>query len=59
MPYKIRKKGDKWEVYNPDTGKVYGTHDTKSDAEDQVKALYANSDPEDERRVIRVRLKKS
>ena len=52
MPYKVRKKGDKWEVYNPDTGKVYGTHDTKEDAEAQVKALYANANPEDEGRAI-------
>ena len=48
MPYNIRKKGDKWEVYNPDTGKVYGTHDTRKAAEDQQKALYVNAPPDKE-----------
>jgi hypothetical protein len=43
MPYDVRKndKG-KWECYNSDTGKVMGTFDTKSEADDQMKALYAN-----------------
>lgn len=57
MPYKIRKSGDKWEVYNPDTGKVYGTHDSKEAAEKQVKALYANAPPEEEGR-LKLRIKK-
>jgi acyl-CoA reductase-like NAD-dependent aldehyde dehydrogenase len=56
MPYKVRQKDNgKWEVYNPDTGKVYGTHDSEKDAEDQKKALYANADPENE--TIHVRKK--
>lgn len=59
MPYKIRKKGDQWEVYNPDTGKVYGTHDTKAEADDQLAALYANANPKNETRkpVYKIRLK--
>jgi hypothetical protein len=49
MPYEVRKtKGGDYEVYNPETGKVYGTHPTKGDAEDQRDALYANTNPEDE-----------
>lgn len=58
MPYKKRKKGDKWEVYNPDTGKVYGTHDTEAQADAQIRALYANANPENEARHLSVRKKK-
>ena len=57
MPYKIRKSGDKWEVYNPDTGKVYGIHDTKEEAEAQVKALYAQAPPEDESKKVTITIK--
>jgi hypothetical protein len=57
MPYKVRENDDgKWEVYNPDTGKIYGTHETKEDAEAQKRALYANANPENE--AIKVRIKK-
>jgi hypothetical protein len=49
MPYNIKKlKTGKWIVYNPDTGKVYGTHPTRKDAQDQQKALYANAPPSKE-----------
>lgn len=58
MPYKVEKRNDKWVVFNPDTGKVYGTHDSKADAEAQRKALYANASPEDETKKIRIKLKK-
>jgi len=57
MPYKIRKNGEEWEVYNPDTGKVYGKHKTKKSAEDQVAALYVNANPENENRKLRIRRK--
>lgn len=39
MPYTIREKGDKWEVVNRDTEEVKATHDTKEDAERQVRLL--------------------
>lgn len=42
MPAKIRKQGKKFQVYNTETGKVYGTHSTKQSALKQLKALYAN-----------------
>ena len=42
MPAKIRKRGNKYEVYNEDTNKVYGTHSTKQSALKQLRALYAN-----------------
>lgn len=58
MPYKIRKKGNRWEVYNPDTGKIYGTHSTRKEAEDQVKALYTNADPSEESFVSKIRITK-
>jgi hypothetical protein len=32
MPYKVRKTGEKWETYNPETGKVYGEHSTRRQA---------------------------
>ena len=42
MPAKIRKVGKKWECYNPDSGKVYGTHPNRASAIQQMQALYAN-----------------
>ncbi len=46
MPWKTFKEGDKWEVWtvNEDGGKgeKVAEHDTEEQAEDQVKALYAN-----------------
>jgi hypothetical protein len=45
MPWKIVPKGDKFEVVEeapgPHPGKVFGTHATKDDAQEQLKALYA------------------
>ena len=35
----IRKKGSKWEVRSEDGSKLLGTHDTKEDAEKQLKAI--------------------
>lgn len=48
MPYKVRKTGDEWETYNPETGKVYGKHPTRSQAVAQQGALYKNAPPEKE-----------
>lgn len=49
MPYAVKKVGeDDWVCYNPDTGKIYGHHKSKKEADDQRKALYANASPEDE-----------
>lgn len=42
MPYIIKKQGDKWIVYNKESGKTMGTHDSKEKANKQLKALYAN-----------------
>lgn len=42
MPYSIKKKGDKWVVYNKESGKIMGTHKSKEKAKEQIKALYAN-----------------
>lgn len=49
MPYDTRKVNDhEWETYNPDTGKVYGTHPTEEKAIAQKKLLYAKSPPDKE-----------
>jgi hypothetical protein len=42
MPYKIRKQGSKYLVVNAETGRVKGTHDTRTKAVAQLRALYAN-----------------
>jgi hypothetical protein len=42
MPAKIRKVGRKFQVYNSDSGKVYGTHPNRASAMQQLQALYAN-----------------
>ena len=42
MPAAIRKVKNKYEVYNPDTGHVYGTHPNRASAIQQLRALYAN-----------------
>jgi hypothetical protein len=42
MPYKIRKQGSKYLVVNAETGSVKGTHDAKTKALAQLRALYAN-----------------
>lgn len=48
MPYAVRRSGDKWQTYNPESGKVYGTHDSKGGAEAQLRALYVNAPPSEE-----------
>lgn len=53
MPYSKRKtESDKWEVINSDSGDVKGTHDSEAEADDQLKALYANAAPEDEKSAV-------
>ena len=42
MPWKVKKSGDKFQVTEKGTGKVVATHSSSKDAEDQVKAMYAN-----------------
>lgn len=46
MPYGIRKQGNKWVVYNKDTGDVKGTHSTEESAESQRRLLYALKSPD-------------
>ena len=41
MPYEIKKKGNKWVVYNLDTGAVKGTHDSEAKAQRQINLLRA------------------
>lgn len=40
MPYGVRKRGDKWVTINTETNEVKGTHDTKEEAERQMRLLY-------------------
>ncbi|CAK0743134.1 hypothetical protein CCP1ISM_160014 [Azospirillaceae bacterium] len=44
MPYGVRKNGDKHQVYNKNTGRVYGSHDSKEKANKQLAALHINTD---------------
>ena len=39
MPYGIRKKGDKYQTVNKETGDVKGTHDSKEKAVKQLRLL--------------------
>jgi len=55
MPYEIRKSGSYWEVYNPETGRVYGKHKTRAEAEAQRRALYANANPKEEHSTFKIR----
>lgn len=40
MPYAIRRKGEKWVVYNSETGDIKGTHTSKEKATKQMRLLY-------------------
>lgn len=42
MPFGIKKSGYEWEVYNKETGKVYGKHKTKKKAIRQLRAIKMN-----------------
>lgn len=55
MPYEIRKSGEYWEVYNPDTGRVYGKHKTREEALAHQRALYANANPKKEHSTFNIR----
>lgn len=39
MPYDIDKRGNKWVVYNTETGSVKGRHDTEEKAQRQINLL--------------------
>jgi hypothetical protein len=45
VPYAVRRKGLMYDTYNPLTGRVYGRHPTKAEAEAQRRALYAKAPP--------------
>ena len=40
MPYDKRKQGEKWIVYNSETGDVKGTHDSEEKANKQMRLLH-------------------
>ena len=48
MPYAVRKKDEKYQVVNKDTGRVFGTHTTKKKARAQQSALYVHASPSKE-----------
>lgn len=50
MPYSIKKVGGKFQVITTDSGKVHGTHGSESQAKAQLRAIYANAPPADEKR---------
>lgn len=39
MPYEVRQKGDEYCVYNTETGDEKACHDSKEEAEKQVRLL--------------------
>lgn len=45
-PYDIKKTGNKYAVVVKHSGRVLGTHSSKRGAQDQIKAIYANSPKE-------------
>jgi len=42
MPFKVEQKGQKYFVLSDATGAVKGTHDTKKDADAQMRTLDSN-----------------
>lgn len=48
MPYKVEQKGEKWAVVNTETDEVKAEHDSKEDAERQVRLLHELEKEEDE-----------
>ena len=44
MPYKVEHRDDKWLVVSEDSGEIKGEHNTEEQAQEQLKALYANVD---------------
>src|SRR5215212_2940821 len=49
MPFGKRKRGNKIEVYNKDTGQTKGTHDDEAGADKQLAALHANDADKDKK----------
>lgn len=47
MPFSKRKRGNKIEVINSETGDVKGTHETEAEADKQLAALHANNADKD------------
>jgi len=43
VPYGIRESNSHYEVYNKETGKVYGKHSNKKKALAQMRAILANT----------------
>lgn len=41
MPYVVRKEGEKWCVFNEETGDKKACHDTEEEANRQVTLLHA------------------
>jgi hypothetical protein len=39
MPFGVKHEGSKWVVYNKNTDKEYGTHNTKEEAIKQLVAI--------------------
>lgn len=58
MPYHIERSGSNYDVVS-DSGKVVGTHPTKSKAASQVRALYANEPDATKDDVIRMGRRRS
>lgn len=50
MPWRIRKKGNKFLVVSEASGRVLGAHKTRAEALAQLRAVYANAKPEEKRR---------
>jgi len=42
MPYEVKPSGDKFNVVKKGSNKVLGTHNTRSEATKQLRALYAS-----------------
>jgi hypothetical protein len=48
MPYKVEEHDGKYDVVNTETDEVKATHDTREDAERQVRLLHELEKEEDE-----------
>lgn len=58
MPYHIERSGSKYKVVS-DTGRVMGTHPSKRNAAEQVRALYVNVEDAKKEDVIRMGRRRS
>lgn len=50
MPYEVIKQGEQFCVVTKTTLKNHGCHTTRDEAEAQLRALYANTDPSREKK---------